>query len=164
MADKPETQETTPLANPPEPPPKQEPPAPQPDAALTSRIASLEAELATKSGELEKSQTFLAEKEKGFASLAADRDSAVDAYRELVQKSNPLVPADMIGGSTIAEINASLEKASGLVTRIRTGIEKELNAQKVPTGSPGRTEPDTSAMTSKEKINYGLNRARKEKS
>ena len=128
---------------------------------LNARIAALEEELKTKTEELEKSKGLISERERNLSLMTNDKEDAVRAYHGLVQKANPLVPAEMIAGASIGEINASLGKATALVTQIRAGLEKELNIQRVPPGAPGRTEPDTASMTSKEKINYGLSKARK---
>ena len=43
------------------------------------------------------------------------------------------------------------------------GLEQQTQENSVPAGAPGRTPPDLSNMTTREKINYGLNQSRKEK-
>jgi hypothetical protein len=89
----------------------------------------------------------------------------VSAYRDLVLKSNPLLPADMITGSTVEEVNASVEKANGIIGQVREGLEKQTQQvtqqTQIPAGSPGRTPADLSAMTTREKINYGLDQDKK---
>ena len=133
---------------------------------LTDRVASLEADLASKGtqiGELttqgeSQTQELILALQKGKDEL----ESAVGAYKDVVLKANPLIPTDMLQGLTIDEVNTSLEKATGLVGQIKQGLEKEGNADKIPPGAPQRTGPDLSAMSTKEKINYGLDQARKE--
>jgi len=124
---------------------------------LTGRIASLEADVKAKDEELSSMKTQLS----GFASLAEEKDNAVIAYKTLVQKTNPLIPEEMITGITVADVNASLEKAHKLVSHVRLKVEEEITRNTVPAGAPGRTEPDISTMSTREKISYGLQKSRK---
>jgi hypothetical protein len=103
------------------------------------------------------------EKDSNFASLSAQAGEAVKAYREQLLKINPLLPADMVSGATVSEINASAEKASALVESIKKGLQAADQTVTVPAGSPGRTPQDTSAMSTREKITFGLDQARKAK-
>lgn len=133
-------------------------------APLNQRISDLETELSGTKAQLEKSNGLVAEKEKGFVSLTAERDGVVKHYGELVKKTNPTVPSDMITGATVGEINASLAKGLSIVDQVKKSLEsqaqKQTETDRVPPGSPGRTEPDASTMTSKDKITFGLNKAR----
>jgi hypothetical protein len=128
---------------------------------LQERVAALELEIKSREESINKTRSALEEKSSGFASLAVERDAAVKAYAELVKKTNPMVPGEMISGNNIGEINSSLEKASGIVDQVRKSIEAQSRGDRVPPGAPGRTEPDASAMSSKEKITYGLERTRR---
>jgi hypothetical protein len=127
---------------------------------LQERIATLELETKARDEILTRNKTALEEKSSGFASLAVERDASVKAYAELVKKTNPLVPGEMILGNNVGEIDASLEKATAIVERVRKSLELQSQGDRVPPGAPGRTEPDTSSMSSKEKITYGLGRTR----
>jgi len=127
---------------------------------LQERIASLELEIKGRDEVIQKSKAALDEKSGNFASLAVEKDETVKAYAELVKKSNPLVPGEMISGNNIGEINAALEKATGIVEKVRSSLELQNRGERVPPGAPGRIEPDTGLMSSKEKITYGLNKAR----
>jgi chromosome segregation ATPase len=135
---------------------------------LTDRITSMEQDLEAKTADLKardeelaavKSQ--LSEKDTGFASLAVEKDTAVEAYKDLIRKTNPLVPADMITGGSISDINTSLENAANLVNRIKANVEENNTNNSVPAGAPGRTEPDISTMSTREKISYGLQQSKK---
>ena len=148
-------------------------------APLQERIASLEGELKAKTGEFEQSKSVWTEKEsrigdfdRRIGTLTAEKDGIVKQYGELVRKTNPAVPADMITGATVDEINASLNKGLGFVDQVKKNLDSDYEAKRkaleeqaqetrVPPGAPGRTEPDTSTMSSKEKITFGLNKARK---
>jgi hypothetical protein len=127
---------------------------------LQERIASMELEIKARDEAFARNKAALEEKSNGFASLAVERDASVKAYADLVKKFNPLVPGEMIAGNNVAEIEASLEKAAGIVERVRKSLELQSQGDRVPPGSPGRTEPDTGSMSSKEKITYGLGRTR----
>jgi len=127
---------------------------------LQERIASLELEIKSRDEAIEKHRATIEEKTNGFASLAVERDSAVKAYSDLVKKSNSLVPGEMITGNSIAEINTSLENAVAIVEQVKKSLEMQSQNDRVPPGSPGRTEPDTGSMSSKEKITFGLNKVR----
>lgn len=81
---------------------------------------------------------------------------AVGAYKSLLISSNPSVPPEMITGNSIREIDASLESARNLVSRVRLAVEAEISAGRVPAGAPPRSAPDTEGLTSREKIQYGL--------
>jgi hypothetical protein len=128
---------------------------------LQERIATLELEIKARDENMQKSKAALEEKSSGFASLAVERDAAVRAYGELVKTTNPLVPGEMISGNSVSEINTALEKATGIVDKVRKSLELQTRSDRVPPGAPGRTEPDTGSMSSKEKITYGLERTRK---
>ena len=130
---------------------------------LKERITSLETELQAKTEEASQQAALAEERGSSIASLSAQQEGAVTAYRELVQKSNPLLPAEMLQGGTIEEINASVEKAVTLVGQIRQGIEEQNKsndqANNIPVGAPGRTPPDLENMTTREKITHGLKQA-----
>ena len=128
---------------------------------LTDRVASLEADVAAKDTQIGELTTQAESQTQELTTAKATLESAVGAYKDVVLKANPLIPTDMIQGLTIDEVNTSLEKAAGLVGQIKEGLEKEGNAEKIPPGAPQRTGPDLSSMTTKEKINYGLDQARK---
>ena len=128
---------------------------------LTDRVASLEADLASKGTQIGELTTQAESQGQELTTSKAALESAVGAYKDVVLKANPLIPTDMLQGLSIDEVNASLEKASALVGQIKQGLEKEGNAESAPAGAPQRTGPDLSSMTTKEKINYGLDQARK---
>ena len=136
-------------------------------------VATLEADLASKDIVLHEKDTQITElttqtegQTQELITSKAALESAVGAYKDVVLKANPLIPTDLIQGLTIDEVNASLEKASNLVaeiqTKIQTESESKSKSESIPTGAPQRTGPDLSSMTTKEKINYGLDQARKE--
>ena len=133
-------------------------------APLNERIASLEQQLQAKGEEAAQQTALATERGNSFASLTAQHDTAVNAYRELVLKSNPVIPPDMVQGASIEELNASVEKASALIGQIQQSItqQTQTNTQvnTVPAGAPVRNEPDIDSMSTREKITHGLNQAK----
>ena len=128
---------------------------------LKERIAALEAGVQAKSEEAEGLKAAVAEKDKGFASLTTNYEAAVGAYRNQVLKANPLVPPEMVLGNSIADVDNAMEKAIAIVGKIKEGVTQEIQQTTIPAGAPGRTPPDTSTMTTREKITQGIEKARK---
>jgi len=85
----------------------------------------------------------------------------VSAYKELVLVTNPLLPREMISGSTIEELTASIQKANSLVDAVKTSLAAVQEQVKIPAGAPPRKEPDISSMSTVEKINYGMEQAKR---
>ena len=143
---------------PPAPPEPPVAPAPSAEAAAwQEKVTGLEASLTSKSAELTEAKKTLDAQAADIALFKLAGDEAVGAYRKLAISSNPLFTDDLITGTTVAEINASVERVKGLLGRVRTHVEAELKAAAVPAGAPaGRTEPDTSGLSAKEKIRLGV--------
>ena len=78
-----------------------------------------------------------------------------DLYALVVQ-ANPGVPAELITGDTIEEVNVSLKNAQAIVDRVRQEMEAEASKTKIPAGAPQRTPPDLSALSPREKIKYAI--------
>ena len=111
-------------------------------------------------------QARIAQLEQGISSrdsdLAAIKESlsgAVAKYRAAVLATAPEVPAELVKGESIGEIDASLEQARGIVSKVRQQLESEAEANKVPTGAPERTPQDLSALSPAEKIAYALRKS-----
>jgi hypothetical protein len=119
------------------------------EAALADRIASLsaESEAARKTAELATAD---------LVALQGSHDSAVTAYRALLVKSNPLFTEDQLSGNTIAELEASAQKATAFAARIQAKLEADIKSVTIPAGAPTRSGPDTSILSSREKINYAI--------
>jgi len=89
------------------------------------------------------------------AARERERDAAV-RYRELVLRAEPALPSEMIAGDTIEAIDASVVAARDVVGRVRSHMEAQTSASRVPAGAPERGAPDLSAMTPQQKIRFGL--------
>ena len=113
-------------------------------------------------------QARVAQLEQGIASrdseLTATKQSlsgTVAKYRAAVLASEPGIPQDLVKGESLDEIDASLELARGIVSRVRQQLEVEAEANKVPAGAPPRMPQDLSALSPAEKIAYALSRQAK---
>jgi chromosome segregation ATPase len=142
---------------------------PQPDelAAIKAQLdeeqkakSALEQAISEKDAKLAGLETALSEAKKSSEALTTSlkeaRDQAVAKYLTIAKTLNPTIPQDIIGGDTIAEIDASIEKGKALVTSVKQYIEAEASAAKVPAGAPTRTTISLEGMSPKEKIAYGI--------
>lgn len=82
--------------------------------------------------------------------------TAAERYRDLVVRTEPALPAELIDGDSIDAVDASVEAARTVVGRVRSHIEAQAQAGRVPAGAPPRSGPDLSSMTPEQKIRYGL--------
>jgi multidrug resistance efflux pump len=130
---------------------------------LQVRITELEADLATKTGELEPLKGQLAEASVNFEGAKAAYSYALEDFKKLAASSNPLIPPEVIFGTTVEEVKASLTRANNLVANVQESLAKQAAASAVPAGAPARTGPNVEGMSTKEKINLGLEQARKKK-
>ena len=124
--------------------------------AANGRIAGMEAEGNKQREEIAalKSQQVAASGERD--TLKGALAEAVKGYRELIIAANPVVPAELVGGETVAALAASLEKAKGLVGRVRQTVEAESAKSRIPAGAPVRTTPDFNTLSAREKIARGI--------
>jgi len=146
---------------------------------VSERIKGLEKQLAEKDLALSQADARLAEMETADAKLKGDitklkeqntvvsgnfdelkttLSETVKSYRELVLKSNPGVPAELVTGDTLAAVGESLAKAKELVGRVRQNIEAEIAESRIPAGAPVRTPRDISSLSAHEKIAQGIKR------
>jgi hypothetical protein len=118
--------------------------------------ARLTAELAAATDAASAFETDIASL-RGLLDDAAQRErEAASRYRDLVVRSDPSLPPDLITGDTVDAVEASLAAAREIAGRVRSHIEAQAQAVRVPAGAPQRAGPDLSAMTPDEKIKYGL--------
>ena len=115
----------------------------------TGKLAELETALS-------EARQSLAARTGDYDRLKAALDDTVSAYRKLAVSSSPLYSDDMISGSTVEEIDASIKKVNGLVKKMRSTLEAELKDLTIPAGAPERSAPDLSGLSPREKIKYGI--------
>ena len=82
--------------------------------------------------------------------------ATAERYRDLVVRTEPALPADLIAGADVDAIDASVTAAREIVGRVRSHIEAQAQAGRVPAGAPSRAAPDLSALTPEQKIRHGL--------
>ncbi len=111
---------------------------------LQARIAQLEQGISTRDSEL--------------AAVKGSLADAVAKYRAAVLASAPDVPQELVKGESVDDIDASLQQARGIVSKVKQQLESEAEAKSVPTGAPPRTPQDLSALSPAEKIAYALSR------
>ena len=117
--------------------------------------AALQAELAEARGALESER---ASRER----LEADLAAAVESCRQALLASAPELPAEMVQGGTVAELEAAFASAKALADRVRQQVESEAAQERVPAGAPPRRGVDASALSSQQKILLGLRRLQEE--
>ncbi|MBI3979651.1 MAG: hypothetical protein HY331_15835 [Chloroflexi bacterium] len=110
-------------------------------AALQSRIEALDASSQAAEGRI--------------ADLTQQMAGAAEKYRALLLANHPEIPARLVQGTTIAEIEGSLAAATATVEEIRRQLLAE-QAAIVPNGAGGRSPVDLAALSPIEKIKRGL--------
>ena len=134
---------------------------------LTEKVATLEAQVTTYATDAQALQEKLDLVNKDFEGAKAAYAYAVEDFKALVLQTNPLFTPDIITGDTIDDVKASIEKAGVLVNKVKEGLEAQAKAlaglTTVPAGAPARSEVSTEGLSTKEKINLGLEQAKKKK-
>ena len=123
---------------------------------LKQKTAELEKVIADKGSEiaaLKKSESELQEK---LSAVSKSLTEAVVSYKARVIQMNPGITEELISGETIEAVEMSLEKAIGLISRVKKSVEKEISQTRVPAGAPGRRTADLSALSPREKIQYAI--------
>ena len=121
-----------------------------------ARIVELEAEITQVTETLNGKTVEMEEATTKLSNVSSVLGDAVSKYLEVTRTSNPAVPADIITGDTIEEINQSLDKGRSIVATVKKTIETEAAAGTVPAGAPERGEVGLEGMTAREKISAGI--------
>lgn len=91
-----------------------------------------------------------------LAEAGARLSEAALRYREARLAAAPHIPADLVSGRTIEEIDQQMEAAGRVVSQVRDRLQQEDRSARVPLGSPPRRPPDLSALSPHQKIKLGL--------
>ena len=121
-----------------------------------ARISELEQTVASLESEVTTLKQSLLESEQKLAETSDALTQAVSSYKARVIEANPEIPADLIVGDTIEAIDNSLESAKSLISKVREGLESEIKMVRIPAGAPPRVPIDLSALSPREKIQYGI--------
>ena len=116
---------------------------------LGQTVATLESEVSTLK------QSHL-ESEQKLAEVSDELSQAVSSYKALIVESNPAVPLELVAGDTIEAIDSSVNLAKELINRVRGELEAEVKMVRIPAGAPLRVPIDLSALSPREKIEYGI--------
>jgi septal ring factor EnvC (AmiA/AmiB activator) len=132
-------------------------------AHLEETLAQLREEQSQLSASLREAQAQLAARDEELAALRQEvgalqdgLKAAASKYRDALLASQPEVPPDLVSGETVEEVDQQLEAALRMVAQLRSHLESQAQALRVPTGAPARRAPDLSALSPAEKIVYGL--------
>ncbi len=131
------------------------------DAEARAATAAAETvDLRNELSQIQQSRSFAeAEAQSAREYLAAAESrlrSAAEKYRDLVVRTEPALPADLIGGEDVEAVEASVAAAKEIVGRVRSHIESQAQSMRVPAGAPARGAPDYSALSPAQKIRLGL--------
>ncbi len=89
------------------------------------------------------------------AALNAAATQATQKYLEAVRVLNPGIPANLVSGGTIEEIDDSVEKGKQITDHVRAALVAESNNVRVPAGAPTRAV-NLEGMTADELIRMGI--------
>lgn len=118
-------------------------------AERDKRITELQASVSVVQQAAETAATELTQAKGAYA-------KAVSKYLEMAKAANPTIPPDIITGATIEDIDASVTKASSIVTAVKAGLEAQAKAGTVPAGAPPRGEISLEGLSPREKIAAGI--------
>jgi len=125
-------------------------------AHLEDALGQARTELTARDDDLTVLRDGLAAARSEAEELRAGLRSAAEKYRQAVLASRADVPPDLVGGDTVEEVDRQLEAALSMVAQLKSHLESQAQAQRVPTGAPARRAPDLAALTPTEKISHGL--------
>lgn len=125
--------------------------------ALKQSIAEKDARIAELEGQATESKSAIDVAAADLAATTRTKDEAIAKYREAVKNMNPTIPAELIAGNTVEDIDASVEKGKGIVQAV-VAANKPAAPARVPAGAPVRTELNLEGMTAREKIAAGINK------
>ena len=127
-----------------------------------TKLGQLQGEIAEKGALIQSQELELtalreanAAAEGRIAELSASLSGATCKYRDITLTANPEVPAEMVTGDTIAEIDASVESAKALVEKVKGSLESSAVAT-VPVGAPERVSPSWRELSAREKIAFAI--------
>lgn len=83
---------------------------------------------------------------------------AAAKYRSLLLSGAREIPEELVVGETVEDVEASFARAREMVERVKSRLESQIEAGRIPPGAPLRGKPDLSSLSPREKIAYGLSR------
>lgn len=126
---------------------------------LRSQLEASQAEAETARAQAAAQAEELGRLGESVEAAEAQEREAVQRYRESVLERELHLPADLIAGDSIAELDAAVERARQTVAQVRQHLDQQAQSLRVPAGAPARGSPDASELSSAEKIRLGLSKA-----
>ena len=130
-------------------------------AERDAAFSPLREELEQLKGEFTAKDTELKTLGETTSALGYSLAQAITGYKVLVIQASPGLAPELITGETVDEVNASLEKAKGVIEVVRKSLEAERAGAKVPAGAPPRTPPDLSSLSPIQKFKHAIGGNRK---
>jgi len=134
-------------------------------AALTRQLAERDHAFGALKDELEQTKTDAAASSaraatEAAAPLTAALTDAAAKYQALIVQTNPEIPAELIKGNTVAELEASLASGKAIVQKVKANLDAQTQAadsvSPIPAGAPPRQGVDLSSLSAHEKIIEGI--------
>ncbi len=133
------------------------------DSQREVEVQELRIQLQTSRADAEATQSQLASQadealrlREAISQAEARSQEALQRYREAALQREPQLPADLVTGDTVSELDAAIERARQTVAQVRQHLEQQAQALRVPAGAPARGSPDASELSAGEKIRLGL--------
>ena len=109
--------------------------------------------------EIERLNLLIAEKDSEIRGIKQQVELAVGRYRSVLLAGSPELPEELVQGSTIEELDRSVEAAKKIVEKVVSRIEARAPESRVPSGAPVRRPADVSGLSAREKILYAINKS-----
>ena len=108
--------------------------------------------------EIERLTALVTERDSEINGLKQQVELAVGRYRSALVAGSPDLPEELVQGSTIEELDRSVESARKIVEKVASRIEARAPETRVPSGAPARRPADVSGLSAREKILYAINK------
>lgn len=109
--------------------------------------------------EIQRLSTLVTERDSEIIGLKQQVELAVGRYRSALIAGAPDLPEELVQGSTIEELDRSVESARKIVEKVASRIEARSPETRVPSGAPARRPADVSGLSPREKILYAINKS-----
>ena len=106
--------------------------------------------------EIQRLTALVTERDTEISGLKQQVELAVGRYRSALIAGDPDLPEELLQGSTIEELDRSVESARKIVEKVASSIEARAPETRVPPGAPARRPADVSALSPREKILYAI--------
>lgn len=108
--------------------------------------------------EIERLAALVTERDSEISGLKQQVELAVGRYRSALIAGAPDLPEELVQGSSIEELERSMETARKIVEKVASRIGARAPETRVPSGAPARRPADVSGLTAREKILYAINK------